>query len=157
MGIGLTFAVFVACGLGAGFFAGLFGIGGGLVMVPVLVFAFTTSGMAAEHVVAMALGTSLAAIVFSAAQSAYGDYRRGSASIEVLRRVAPWVVIGVVLGSAVAAETPSTTLLIFVGAFQIFAAALMVADVSRLSALQVATKRSFALSACSLAFGCIAA
>jgi uncharacterized membrane protein YfcA len=157
MNVGLTFAVFVACGLGAGFFAGLFGIGGGLIMVPVLVLAFTMSGMAAEHVVAVALGTSLAAIVFSAAQSAYGHYRRGSASIEVVRRVAPWVVVGVALGSAVAAETPSAMLLIFVGGFQLFAAALMLVDVSQLSALRVVAKRHLALGVCSLAFGCIAA
>ena len=157
MSIELTFAVFLACGLGAGFFAGLFGIGGGLVMVPVLVFAFTTAGVAAEHVAAMALGTSLAAIVFSAAQSAYGHYRRGSASIEIARRVAPWVVVGVIFGSAVAAETPSSTLLIFVGCFQIFAAALMVTDVSRLAALQVAARADVALSLCSLTFGSIAA
>jgi hypothetical protein len=44
---------------------------------------------AAEHVVTLALGTSLAAIVFSAAQSAYGHYRRGSASIEIIAASLP--------------------------------------------------------------------
>jgi uncharacterized protein len=155
--ITLTFAMFGICGLAAGFFAGLFGIGGGLIMVPVLVYAFKTAGVATEHVVTLALGTSLAAIVFSAAQSAYGHYQRGSASIEIIRRVVPWVVLGVVIGSAVAAETPSTSLLVFVGCFQLFAAALMVTDVSRLTALQVMAKREYALNLCSLAFGGVAA
>jgi uncharacterized membrane protein YfcA len=157
MGIALTFGLFGICGLAAGFFAGLFGIGGGLIMVPVLVYAFRTAGIAAEHVVTLALGTSLAAIVFSAAQSAYGHYRRGSASIEILRRVAPWVILGVVIGSAVAAETPSTRLLVFVGCFQFFAAALMVTDVSRLTALQIVARQHYTLNLCSLAFGGVAA
>jgi uncharacterized protein len=124
-------------------------------MVPVLVYAFRTTGIAAEHV--LALGTSLAAIVFSAAQSAYGHYRRGSASIEIIRRVAPRVVLGVLIVSAVAAETPSTRLLAFVGCFQFFAAALMVTDVSRLSALQIVARQNYTLNLCSVAFGGIAA
>jgi uncharacterized membrane protein YfcA len=99
---GWIFAIFAASGVAAGFFAGLFGIGGGLIMVPVLVYAFTTTGIAPEHVVAMALGTSMAAIVFSAAQSAYGHYCKGSASIETIRKTAPWVIVGVVIGGIAA-------------------------------------------------------
>jgi uncharacterized membrane protein YfcA len=157
VGSELTFAVFGLSGIAAGFFAGLFGIGGGLIMVPVLVYAFTTTGTATQQAVAMALGTSMAAIVFSAAQSAYGHYRRGSASTEMIRRAAPWVVVGVALGSAVAAETPATPLLTFVACFQFFAAALMVTDVSKSTALQMVARRSFALNIFSLAFGGIAA
>ena len=100
----IAFAVFALSGVAAGFFAGLFGIGGGLIMVPVLVYAFTATGVPAEHVVAMALGTSMAAIVFSAAQSAYGHYRKGSASIDMIRRAAPWVVVGVATGGVIAAR-----------------------------------------------------
>jgi uncharacterized membrane protein YfcA len=157
MGSELTFAVFALSGVAAGFFAGLFGIGGGLIMVPVLVYAFKTAGIATQHTVAMALGTSMAAIVFSAAQSAYGHYRRGSTSIEMIRRAAPWVVVGVAAGSTVAAETPAIPLLTFVACFQFFAATLMVTDVSKLATLQTVARRSFALNVFSLAFGGIAA
>ena len=157
MGSELTLAVFGLSGIAAGFFAGLFGIGGGLIMVPVLVYAFTTTGAGSQHAVAMALGTSMAAIVFSAAQSAYGHYRRGSTSHEMIRRATPWVVVGVAFGSAVATEAPVIPLLIFVACFQFFAAALMMTDVSKLSALQFIARRGFALKAFSLAFGGIAA
>jgi uncharacterized membrane protein YfcA len=153
----LTLAVFGLSGVAAGFFAGLFGIGGGLIMVPVLVYAFTTTGAGTQHAAAMALGTSMAAIVFSAAQSAYGHYRRGSTSHEMVCRATPWVVIGVAFGSAVAAEAPAIPLLIFVACFQFFAAALMMTDVSKLSALQMMARRGFALNAFSVAFGGIAA
>jgi uncharacterized membrane protein YfcA len=153
----LTFAVFGLSGVAAGFFAGLFGIGGGLIMVPVLVYALTTAGVAAQHVVAMALGTSMAAIVFSAAQSAYGHYQKGSASIEIIRRAAPWVVAGVLIGGAIAARIPPLPLLIFVGSFQLFAALLMVTDVSKLVALQSLARRGLALNLFSLFFGGVAA
>jgi len=153
----LTLAVFGLGGTAAGFFAGLFGIGGGLIMVPVLVYAFETTGTVTQHVVAMALGTSMAAIVFSAAQSAYGHYRRGSASTDMMRRATPWVVIGVVFGGAIAAEAPPIPLLTFVACFQFFAAALMVADVSKITAVRIVARRDFSLAIFSLAFGCIAA
>jgi uncharacterized membrane protein YfcA len=153
VGSELTLTVFGLSGIAAGFFAGLFGIGGGLIMVPVLVYAFTTTGTGLQNAVAMALGTSMAAIVFSAAQSAYGHYRRGSTSTEMIRRAAPWVIVGVTFGSAVAAET----LFIFVACFQFFAAALMVTDVSKLAVLQLMARRGFALNVVSLAFGGIAA
>ena len=55
----LMVAVFGLSGIASGFLAGLFGIGGGLIMVPVLVYAFKTTGMDTDHVVTMALGTSM--------------------------------------------------------------------------------------------------
>jgi uncharacterized protein len=64
VGSELTLMVFGLSGVAAGFFAGLFGIGGGLIMVPALVYAFKTTGTRTQHAVAMALGTSMAAIVF---------------------------------------------------------------------------------------------
>ncbi|WP_194460275.1 sulfite exporter TauE/SafE family protein [Bradyrhizobium sp. CCBAU 53421] len=157
MRLEIILAVFGLCGIAAGFFAGLFGIGGGLIMVPVLVYAFKATGAGPQHTVAMALGTSMAAIVFSAAQSAYSHYCRGSTSIDTIRRAAPWVMVGVALGSAVAAEAPAIPLLTFVACFQLFAAALMVTDVSKLSTLQTVARRGPSLRVFSLAFGGIAA
>jgi uncharacterized protein len=157
VGTELTLAVFGLSGIAAGFFAGLFGIGGGLIMVPVLVYAFKTMGTDTQHAVAVALGTSMAAIVFSAAQSAYGHYRRGSTSTDLIYRATPWVIIGVALGTAVAAEARPITLLTFVACFQLFAAALMVADVSKIPALQVAARRNLSLNIFSVVFGGIAA
>ena len=52
---------YLAIGLAVGFFAGLLGIGGGAVMVPLLVIVFTAQGFPADHVMHMALATSMAA------------------------------------------------------------------------------------------------
>src|SRR5258708_15646900 len=84
-----TFAIFAASGVAAGFFAGLFGIGGGLIMVPVLVYAFTTAGIAPQHVVTIALGTSMAAVVFFAAPNAYGHFLPGSTSTQKIPPAPP--------------------------------------------------------------------
>jgi len=151
------FVLFGLSGLAAGFLAGLFGIGGGLIMVPVLVYAFTAAGFAAQHVVAMALGTSMAAIVFSAAQSAYGHYRLGSASAPTVCRTAPWAIAGVTVGTVVAAGVSRVPLLIFVGCFQFVAAALMLSDVSKYTVVQALARQSVALRACAVAIGGVAA
>jgi uncharacterized protein len=157
MGTALIFAVFGLSGIASGFCAGLFGIGGGLIMVPVLVYVFKATGTAPNHVVAMALGTSMAAIVFSSAQSAYGHFRKGSASVEKIRLAAPWVVAGVLIGGAIAVRTPAHPLLIFVGGFQLFAALLMLSDVSKLVVLRSMASKGIALRFFSLFIGGVAA
>ena len=151
------FVLLGASGIAAGFLAGLFGVGGGLVMVPVLLYAFNAASVPAQHIVALALGTSMAAIVVSALQSAYAHYRRGSASTAAFRRAAPWVMLGVLLGSTVACGSSARLLLLFVGAFQLVAAALMIADVSRLAPVQAIARQAAALNVFSVACGGIAA
>jgi uncharacterized membrane protein YfcA len=113
--------------------------------------------MAPNHVVATALGTSMAAIVFSSAQSAYGHYRKGSASVEKIRLAAPWVVAGVMIGGAIAVRIPAHPLLVFVGGFQLFAALLMLSDVSKLVALRSIASKGIALGFFSLFIGGVAA
>ena len=157
MSTALLFAVFALGGIASGFFAGLFGIGGGLIMVPILVYAFKTTGMVRDHVLATALGTSMAAIVFSSAQSAYGHYYKGSASLEKIRRSAPWVVAGVLIGGSIAVRIPAPPLLVFVGGFQLLAALLMLTDVSKLVTLQSLARGGVALGFFSLFFGGVAA
>jgi len=73
----ILFALLGASGIAAGFLAGLFGVGGGLVMVPVLVYAFSAAGVPAEHIVALALGTSMAAIVVAPRRSLSSRQRPG--------------------------------------------------------------------------------
>ena len=157
MSTALIFSVFGLSGLASGFCAGLFGIGGGLIMVPVLVYVFKATGVPPDHIVAMALGTSMAAIVFSSAQSAYGHYRKGSASVETIRLAAPWVVAGVLIGGAIAVRIPAHPLLIFVGGFQLFAALLMLTDISKLVALRSTASKGIALGFFSLFIGGVAA
>ncbi|MCR6628764.1 MAG: sulfite exporter TauE/SafE family protein [Magnetospirillum sp.] len=96
-------ALLLAAGAGAGIIAGLLGVGGGIVVVPVLFHLFTTLGIDEAVRMQVAVGTSLATIVATAWSSTRAHYLRGTVDREFLRGYGPVIVAGVLLGSAVAA------------------------------------------------------
>lgn len=99
----------------AGVMAGLLGIGGGALIVPVLVIVFESQHVAPDVVMHAALGTSLATIVFTTISSAYAHHRKGAVDWAIFRRIAPAIVVGTLLGAALADQLTSRTLkLLFV-------------------------------------------
>ena len=72
------FLLFVVMGCGVGFFAGLFGVGGGLIMVPILIFSYEQSGIPASVLTHLAIGTSLFVVVFASLSSAYQHRKQGN-------------------------------------------------------------------------------
>ena len=94
----------------AGVMAGLLGIGGGALIVPVLVIVFESQKMDAGIVMQTALGTSLATIVFTALSSVLAHHRRSAVKWAIVRRITPGIVIGGLLGAAIADVLPSRTL-----------------------------------------------
>jgi uncharacterized membrane protein YfcA len=74
----MLLTAYLALGCFAGLVAGLLGVGGGLIMVPVLAVLFGLHGFAAEHIMQLAVGTSLAVIVFTSLSSALAHHRRGA-------------------------------------------------------------------------------
>jgi len=104
----LIFAL-VACGLFSGLVAGLFGIGGGAVIVPVLILLFEALGFddTASHV---AIATSLATIVLTSARSVWAHHQRGAVDWEIVRMWTPWIMIGAVAGQLVTGALSSNTL-----------------------------------------------
>jgi uncharacterized protein len=91
-------AALIVAGLAAGFLAGLLGIGGGGVLVPVLYEVFRILDVDPAIRMHMVLGTTLAIIVPTSLKSFAGHRAKGSVDMELWRRVAPWVVVGVVVG-----------------------------------------------------------
>lgn len=89
----------------AGLTAGLFGNGGGFVVVPVLLSVFPLFGETHNHLIYVAIGTSLATIVVSSARSVQAHMARDAVDFDVLRTWSMWLVLGVTLGLAVAANT----------------------------------------------------
>lgn len=100
----LTFTVIalLVAGAGAGFAGGLFGIGGGFVVVPALVFLLPLLGASAEQTAHVAVGTSLATIIFTSIRSTMSHAKRAAVDFEVLKTWAPWVVLGTALGAWIA-------------------------------------------------------
>jgi len=96
--LGVLVAALIVAGLVAGFLAGLLGIGGGGVLVPVLYEVFRILDVDPAIRIHMVLGTTLAIIVPTSLKSFAGHRAKGSVDMELWRRVAPWVVVGVVVG-----------------------------------------------------------
>ena len=100
----------------AGLTAGLFGNGGGFVVVPALLFVFSFLGYQDDDLIYVAVGTSLATIVVSSFRAALTHHKLGSLDREVLRTWAPWLTIGVAVGVYLASQTDAKGLtLVFAG------------------------------------------
>src|SRR5436190_19597880 len=96
----------VAVGALSGFLAGLFGIGGGAILVPVFYECFRLAGVPLEVRMPLCIGTSLAIIIPTSVRSYRAHYARGAVDMEILKRWWLPVVIGVVAGSVTARYAP---------------------------------------------------
>ncbi|WP_018688212.1 sulfite exporter TauE/SafE family protein [Ahrensia kielensis] len=109
-------SVVAASGVVAGFLAGLFGIGGGAILVPVFFFAFGVAGIDDAVRMHLAIGTSLAIIVPTSLRSFSAHYKKGAVAMDVFKSFIIWVPIGVLLGTLVIASISSTELrVVFAG------------------------------------------
>ncbi|HNS99412.1 MAG TPA: sulfite exporter TauE/SafE family protein [Polyangiaceae bacterium] len=110
----------------AGVLAGLLGIGGGLVIVPMLVFCFGLQSIADEHTMHLALGTSMASIVFTAFSSASAHHRRKAVDWTVVRRMTAGLLLGTFAGSCVVALLSTRLLKGFFVVFLLYVATQMI-------------------------------
>jgi uncharacterized membrane protein YfcA len=113
---------YLAIGVTVGFLAGLLGIGGGMVMVPMLVFVFTAKGFPAEHMMHLSLATSMATIVFTSLSSVRAHHRHEAVDWAVARAMAPGIVAGALAATLVAGFVPTRPLAIFYTGFMFYAA-----------------------------------
>lgn len=97
--LGGLVAALLLTGAVAGILAGLLGVGGGIVIVPVLYHLFTLLGIDPEVRMHLAVGTSLAAIVPTSIISARAHYRRGGLRPDLLKPLIPGTLVGVLIGS----------------------------------------------------------
>lgn len=122
----LWWICFLLLGACTGFFAGLFGIGGGGIMVPVLTFLFFQRQFPAEHVLHMALATSMAAIVPTAVASLRAHHKHRAVLWPVVIKIAPGILCGTFAGTFLASYLSATPLAIFFSCFMAFVALQMV-------------------------------
>lgn len=102
--------MYIALGAFAGVLAGLLGVGGGLIIVPMLTFIFTAQGLPEGQILHLALGTSLASIMFTSISSLRAHHLRGAVDWLVVRRISFGIVVGTFGGSWVAAQLSSRVL-----------------------------------------------
>lgn len=102
--------VMLLAGLAAGFAGGLFGIGGGVITVPVLYAIFQAAGAGDAASLKTAIGTSLAIIIVISARSLMTHHRTGHVDMEILLGWAPWIAVGASLGGLAARWAPAEVL-----------------------------------------------
>lgn len=115
-------------GIFAGFVAGLFGIGGGLTLVPLMIMLFSAQGFPHEHLVHLALGTSFATIVFTSLSSMLAHHRHGAVRWDIVRTLAPGLVCGTLGGSLFAGTVPTRPLAVIFAVVVTYASVQMILD-----------------------------
>lgn len=113
----------LAVGSAAGFIAGLFGVGGGTLIVPVVLWTLQLQGIGghpyAQH---LAIGTSFAVMVFTTFSSMYAQHKKHAIDWATVRRMTPGMILGVLLGAVTAKYMPTLALQVFFIAFLAFIA-----------------------------------
>jgi uncharacterized membrane protein YfcA len=110
---------YLLTGAAAGLLAGLLGVGGGIIIVPMLAWLFAQHGFASEAVMHYAVGTSLAVIIPTSLSSMLTHQRLGGVLWPVARRMMVGIIPGALLGAWLAAQMNSALLSGFFGAFML--------------------------------------
>lgn len=105
-----TFLALLATGVFAGILAGLLGVGGGIVIVPVLFFLFQSFGVSPESAMIVATATSLATIVPTSVSSIRSHHQKGNVDFNLLKRWSVFILIGVLVGSWLVTRVDGTWL-----------------------------------------------
>ena len=121
--------MYIALGAFAGVLAGLLGVGGGIIIVPVLTFIFTAQQLPEAHILHLALGTSLASIMFTSISSLRAHHARGAVEWTVVRRISLGILLGTFGGSWVAAQLSTNFLKGFFVVFLYYVAAQMLLNI----------------------------
>jgi uncharacterized protein len=118
-------SLYLIIGAFAGFLAGLLGIGGGIVIVPILVFTFARHGFAPDVILLFSLGTSLASIIVTSMASVRAHHRKGTVDWWIVRAAGPWAALGTLGGALLAPAIPKLALSCFIGLSQLHVATLL--------------------------------
>ena len=111
-----TIGLMALLGCFTGFMAGLLGIGGGMIITPFLIMLIPSSLIPHDHIVHVAIATSLATIAFTSLSSVRAHHKRGAVLWNVVASVAPGILVGAVVGAQIAGWLPTFWLsLIFAG------------------------------------------
>lgn len=117
--------IYLLTGAIVGFFAGLLGIGGGLIIVPVLINLFSAQDFPADRIVHLALGTTMATIIFTSAASLRTHHLHGAVNWPIVRHITPGIFLGTFGGAALVSSMTGQLLSIIFVVFIFYAATQM--------------------------------
>lgn len=113
----MEYLFYLGIGAIAGLISGLFGLGGGAIVVPMLIFTFIARGIPAEIVTHLAIGTSLATIIFTALSSIYTHHQKHAIRLDLVRQLVPGILLGSLLGGLFAVSISGVLLQLLFGGF----------------------------------------
>lgn len=122
--------LYLLTGAVVGVLAGLLGIGGGVVIVPLLTFTFVAQQFPETYILHLALGTSLATIIFTSISSFRAHHARGSVNWPAVKALAPGILLGTFMGTWVAAQLSSKFLSVFFACFLYYVAIQMMLNIA---------------------------
>jgi uncharacterized membrane protein YfcA len=117
-----TFLALVTTGIFAGILAGLLGVGGGIIIVPVLFFLFQSVGVSSESAMLVATATSLATIVPTSISSIRSHSQKGNVDFDLLKRWAVFILMGALVGSWLVTRVEGTMLTMLFGVIAVLSA-----------------------------------
>lgn len=112
--------LYLVTGAAAGLLAGMLGIGGGLIIVPILVFIFAAHGFSPDRILHLALGTSLATIIVTSISSARAHHAHNAVNWDSVRRITPGIAVGCLLGAWLAAQLDTRPLKLLFAVFEFY-------------------------------------
>jgi uncharacterized protein len=119
---------YLGIGLAVGFCAGLLGIGGGAVMVPILVIVFTAQGLPSDHLMHIALGTAMATIMLTSISSMRAHHAHRAVDWSIARAIAPGILAGSFCAALVAGLITKRPLALMFTALVFYAATQILFD-----------------------------
>lgn len=133
----MTFLLYLLVGSAAGLLAGLFGIGGGLIIVPVLVITYGLMGISETVLTHMALATSLTTIIFTSLSSVKEHHKHGAVDWQLVYWIGSGIIVGTALGVWLLAGVAGEHLQMAIGIFALVMAAKMALDINPSPSRQV--------------------
>lgn len=125
----MTFLIYILLGIFAGTLSGIFGIGGGLVIVPTLLFCFKLLDFPSAYIMHMTIGTSLGIILVTVSNSMYGHHLNKNIDWAIIKKIVLFLLIGAFTGSFVSKDLATDTLELIFAAYVVIVSIKMFLEV----------------------------
>lgn len=125
----MTFLIYLVLGIFAGTLSGIFGIGGGLIIVPTLLFCFKVLNFPHEYSMHMAIGTSLSIILVTIVNSVYGHHLNKNVDWSIMKKILLPIIVGALLGSFTSSYLAADTLEIIFSVYVVIISLKMFSDI----------------------------
>lgn len=141
----MVFLIYIVLGVFAGLLSGIFGIGGGLIIVPTLLFCFKVLHFPPEYSMHMAIGTSLSIILVTVSNSVYGHHLNKNVDWKIIKKIFGSIIVGAFLGSFASNQLAADTLELIFSIYVVLVSIKMFLDIKVERPLKVTSNFLYSL------------